>query len=206
MENRSVQRRAIQLLPLWIPPRVETMERKSHKYLGRKYAILSNIDNDFSNTFCPSPKDSELQVKHEFSSTRQPQNSEIVQDEARLSYLAVYKTIFVFFVRIANSYQEVADPYQLYYISQKRSYSRLRVTHNLLQHAFNAYTIFPSAWDFIVPFGFKTRESDIGTASCKFQQNEPLVCSDGSLGSFGSVTFLYHRLWALTFARVWLRL
>lgn len=48
------------------------------------------------------------------------------------------------------------------------------------------YTIFDRIWDFVLPFGFKTRESDIGHAPFRLRQCEPLLSKSSlRLGSFG---------------------
>ena len=48
------------------------------------------------------------------------------------------------------------------------------------------YSIFDRIWDFMLPFSFKTRESDIGHAPFRFRQSEPVVFKpSGKLGSFG---------------------
>jgi len=79
----------------------------------------------------------------------------------------------------------MSDPCQIYWIRQKNSYSRLYITRELFEQLLRAYSVFSRIWDFVLPFGFKTEESDIGHAPYRFRQLEPLMLPDSKLGSFG---------------------
>ncbi|KAG0646847.1 3-phosphoinositide-dependent kinase 2, partial [Hyphodiscus hymeniophilus] len=72
--------------------------------------------------------------------------------------------------RMVRRYQNA----QIIYIRQKNSYSKLYITRILFEELLQAYSIFPRIWDFMLPFSFKTYESDIGHAPFKFRRLGPL--------------------------------
>src|ERR1700709_1672838 len=78
-----------------------------------------------------------------------------------------------------------SDACQIFCIRQKHSYARLYITQMLFDKLLQQYGVFTRFWDFILPFSFKTRESDLVNAPFRFRQLESSVKSDGSLGSFG---------------------
>lgn len=82
--------------------------------------------------------------------------------------------------------KELTDPCQIFYIGQKTSYSRLYITRDLFEEFLYSYSVFSRIWDFLLPFSFKTQESDIGQAPYRFRQLGPTSLPDMNLGSFGS--------------------
>ena len=93
--------------------------------------------------------------------------------------------------------KQLSDSCQIFYIRQKNSYSRLFITRNQFEELLYAYSMFPLIWDFILPFGFKTYESDIGHAPFRFRRLGPLSLPDGKPGSFGK-SKLYYPFWTTT--------
>jgi hypothetical protein len=59
----------------------------------------------------------------------------------------------------------------------------------LFEYLLQKYRVFDRFWDFVAPFGVKSRESDIGHAPFRFHQSESVVldlqASEAKLGSFG---------------------
>jgi hypothetical protein len=89
------------------------------------------------------------------------------------------------------------DPCQMFYIRQKHSYARLYISRELFDQLISVYSVFSRIWDFVLPFSFKTRESDIGHAPFRFRQLGPRILSGAKLESFGepkicSAAFLLH--------------
>jgi hypothetical protein len=77
------------------------------------------------------------------------------------------------------------DMCQIFGISRKNSYSRLNITHELFERLIYTYSIFPSIWDFVLPFRFQVRDSDVGNAPIKFRQTGQLPLSSPKTASFG---------------------
>ena len=84
-----------------------------------------------------------------------------------------------------DAVKETPDRCQLFYIGRRNSSSRLDISRSLFEELCRSFDIFSSIWDFLAPFGFKSRSSDIGQAACKFRQKESIFLPNGGLGSFG---------------------
>jgi len=54
------------------------------------------------------------------------------------------------------------------------------------------YRVFKRIWDFVLPFSFKTSESDIGHAPIRFHVRSP--SRDGKPASFGRVVLVEARM------------
>lgn len=59
-----------------------------------------------------------------------------------------------------------------------------------------AYSVFSRIWDFVLPFSFKTRESDISHAPFRFRRLGSGVVSDSKLASFGTPDMLVETFYA----------
>jgi len=69
----------------------------------------------------------------------------------------------------------------------------------VFQDLLDTYSVFPRFWDFIPPFGFKTRESDIGCAPFRFRDQNVLGKENARLASFGGrLSFIVFGIYAET--------
>ncbi|KUJ21645.1 uncharacterized protein LY89DRAFT_729158 [Mollisia scopiformis] len=135
--------------------------------------VIEDIDITFKQTFVLDKKDSNLVLK------RLRPISETNGDSEALKFL--WTTDVSDFEAIQN-FSHRADPCQIYCIRQKHSYARLYITKELFDQLLIAYSVFSRIWDFVLPFSFKTRESDLVNAPFRFRQLEHLKSPE--LGSF----------------------
>lgn len=92
---------------------------------------------------------------------------------------------FISNVEEIDRFAKLRDACHIFSISQKHSFARLSITQDLFGHLVDRYTIFDQIWGFVLPFSFKTRESDIGQAPLRFRQKEDVfIASKRNLGSF----------------------
>ncbi|KAF8849199.1 hypothetical protein BDZ45DRAFT_243908 [Acephala macrosclerotiorum] len=145
-------------------------------------SIVEELHWNFANTFCQSLKDSNLQINRFCI-------PECWQDEKQPDAFAWLRSNVLAEV---DHFANQSDPCQVFCIHQKNSYSRLYITRELFERLINVYLVFDRIWDFVLPFSFKTRESDIGHAPLRFRQLEPVVVETSKLGSFEcAYTFQY---------------
>ncbi|KAF4635972.1 hypothetical protein G7Y89_g2100 [Cudoniella acicularis] len=118
--------------------------------------ILSEIDTTFSTTF----------------STEEKSNLEITRlkkcnEEFSLPESLVSKTHLT--LDDLRKFSICPDQCQIFYIRQKNSYSRLNISRTLFEQLVSEYSVFSRFWDFLLPFSFKTRESDLSNAPFRFR-------------------------------------
>jgi hypothetical protein len=154
-----------------------------------------DIDKTFSTTFS-APQNSSLQLKR---LTRQAVEdhrdvdplpymySKEVSTKAELEQSAVSRFIKEIRGCSSNTSQQCHDLCQIFCIRQKHSYARLYITRELFDQLLSAYSVFSRIWDFVLPFSFKIKESDIGHAPFRFRQLGSNNVSSGLLGSFGKL-------------------
>ncbi|KAH9208411.1 hypothetical protein DL95DRAFT_449866 [Leptodontidium sp. 2 PMI_412] len=156
--------------------------------IDRRPIPEEKVDDDFVNTFCQSATLSDLRLDTFNNSDSQ----------SRLEWMekcAVRRPISG--LSSLQHFAEQTNSCQIFCISQKSSYDRLRITQELFHQLVTTYSMFPSIWDFMSPFGFKTRKSDIGDAPFRYRQREHNGV--GVLGSFECAysfryTVLNHRV------------
>ncbi|KAH8651810.1 hypothetical protein BGZ60DRAFT_420312 [Tricladium varicosporioides] len=140
-------------------------------------SVLSGVDATFSKTFC-SEKDSNLQIR------RLRNHSELNGDswdhELLNQFLWTSKDIKE--EDELQEFSECADQCQIFCIRQKHSYSRLYITRSRFKELLHHYNVFSRIWDFLLPFSFKVRESDLVNAPFRFRNLEPQNAT--TLGSF----------------------
>ncbi|KAH7386569.1 hypothetical protein BKA64DRAFT_646116 [Cadophora sp. MPI-SDFR-AT-0126] len=109
--------------------------------------------DDFGHTFCLDPSLSDLQLEtYQYNIDAEESQDGEERPSVRCSISSIHKMQY---------YAEQRKAYQIFYVGQKRSYSRLNITRKLFQHFVAAYSVFPIIWDFVQPFGFKVRHSDM---------------------------------------------
>ncbi|TVY57550.1 hypothetical protein LCER1_G002864 [Lachnellula cervina] len=131
-------------------------------------SVMNDIETDFAATFYASEKRSALEV------CRFYEGKAGLDDEYKIPNINIDPEP-VSTVLDVDLFSESRDPCHIFCIDQRNSYSRLHVTRELFQQLIDKYLIFDRIWDFILPFSFKTRESDIGHAPFRFRQSEPVV-------------------------------
>lgn len=88
----------------------------------------------------------------------------------------------------AHTSKEQPDLCQVFGIYRKHSYSRLYITRELFETFIRAYSIFPSIWQFVVPFHFQVR-GDVGHTPFKFRQLEADLQSNASFGESSLLSY-----------------
>ena len=147
-------------------------------------SVLSEIDTTFSSTFVQNEKGSNLQLKRlPFQGPVGAQQYLWTKDVSNPLELQDY-AVCLFSPRSPEFYWwTLRDKCQIFYIRQKHSYARLYITRETFDELIKAYSVFTRIWDFLLPFSFKTQESDLGNAPFRFRQLETTKSSE--LGSFG---------------------
>jgi len=141
--------------------------------------VLEEDDTEFSTTFCDHPEESSLKVMRLCEQA-------CIENDSKL--LSCYWHEEHCFGGDLNRLAQLSDSCQIFSIRQKNSYSRLYVTRDQFEELLYAYSIFSLIWDFMLPFSFKTHESDIGHAPIRFRQLGPLSLPGGKPGSFGKLS------------------
>lgn len=157
-------------------------------------SVFEEFDGDFAKTFCRHKKDSDSRITR--FCNRDLCEGEMARPAPRpifssddLTCLAVSsRSLSSSFSTRSNSYEAALDVCQIYCIHQKNSYSRLNVTCETFSRLIRAYGIFERFWDIVLPFSFRTRESDVGHAPFRFRQSQPILVKDATLGNFGTKT------------------
>ncbi|CAG8978316.1 hypothetical protein HYALB_00005902 [Hymenoscyphus albidus] len=67
------------------------------------------------------------------------------------------------------------DTFQIFYIGRKNSHTRLKISRTFFRQILLTYNVFDRIWDFMLPFGFRTRDSDIEHAPIRFHQSMPVL-------------------------------
>lgn len=88
----------------------------------------------------------------------------------------------------AHTSKEQPDLCQVFGIYRKHSYSRLYITRELFETFIRAYSIFPSIWQFVVPFHFQVR-GDVGHTPFKFRQLEADLQGNASFGESSLLSY-----------------
>ncbi|KAH7317939.1 hypothetical protein BKA65DRAFT_515468 [Rhexocercosporidium sp. MPI-PUGE-AT-0058] len=141
-------------------------------YIEKPIVSEREVENDCSNTFCQSETLSDLQLDA-FNMDSQSELDWMKKSAVRRSISGLSGL---------RHFAEQTNSCQIFCVSQKSSYDRLRITQELFQNLVTTYSVFPRIWDFISPFGFKTRKPDMGDAPFRFRQREHDFV--GALGSF----------------------
>ncbi|PVH74785.1 hypothetical protein DL98DRAFT_19703 [Cadophora sp. DSE1049] len=136
-------------------------------------SVLEEIEVDFAKTFCPDLAQSDLQLN---TFPRCPGKPGLLETGVSRNSIADLDEL--------REAATLSDQYQIFCIRQKHSYSRLYITRALFDQLIHCYSVFQRFWDFIIPFSFKTRESDISHAPFRFRQLEPVLVGDLQPGSF----------------------
>ncbi|KAK0111784.1 hypothetical protein ONS96_001053 [Cadophora gregata f. sp. sojae] len=148
------------------------VEKKAH-FDWIESSVLEEIEVDFAGTFCRYSAECDLQLNTFARFSGKPG--------------FVERAVSRRFIANPDDLLEAAtstDQYQIFCIRQKHSYSRLYITRDLFDQLLHSYSVFQRFWDFIIPFSFKTRESDISHAPFRFRQLEHVLMSDLQPGSF----------------------
>lgn len=154
-----------------------------------EYCNQAEFDEDFANTFCKKEEDSDFMIgrlckatfpikknQEEFTIRRSPCNLE------DLNRFAVSPCLRRTASCQANATKAEPDPFQIFCVRAKTSYSRLYISQRMFEQLLSAYSIFTGIWEFLAPFGFKTRDLDTGQTCFKFQN----ICNDHFGGMNGS--------------------
>lgn len=165
--------------------------------------VLEDIDITFKKTFVLDKKDSNLVLKILRPVSETSGDSEALKflwttDISNFEELQDFSVCCVAsrgVIAIANILQQHADPCQIYCIRQKHSYARLYITKELFDQLLINYSVFSRIWDFLLPFSFKIRESDLVNAPFRFRQLEHLKSPE--LGSFGMSAMIFSPLFCL---------
>ena len=153
-------------------------------------SVLCGIDSTFSATFS-SEKDSSLQLKRLRDREELNGDADVtphlwsthISSAEELQESSASRISSQRNRRFANLFKNCHDPCQIFCVRQKHSYARLYITREVFDHLLEAYQVFDRIWDFVLPFSFKTRESDLVNAPFRFRQLEPGRLPH--LGSFG---------------------
>ncbi|TVY81366.1 Serine/threonine-protein kinase dkf-1 [Lachnellula suecica] len=131
-------------------------------------SVINDIETDFPSTFCASEKRSLLEV-FRFKGRK-------IEDEDKNEKLgADIKPEQVSNTADLEHVAKSRDPCHIFCVGQRHSYSRLYISREIFEQLLDKYAIFDRIWDFVLPFSFKTRESDIGHAPFRFRQSESIL-------------------------------
>ena len=143
--------------------------------------VIKSIDQTFSKTFTPPSKRSIFEVTRLLSS-EQGQREGIpppyvvestVLEADILQELAVSRFESHGRLNFAHIIKHARDICQVITVRQKHSYARLDISKGFFEQLLKEYKVFRRIWDFVLPFSFKTTESDIGHAPIRFHVRNP---------------------------------
>lgn len=155
-------------------------------------STLNEVDEDFGGNFCQNEEDSRLHVTRFYNLPNVKGEGEpesyvhegpvIFSDQ--VERLAVRFCVNWILAR-THTCKEHPDLCQIFAIYQKNSFSRLYITRELFESLLSAYSIFSRIWDFILPYHFRTRQSDVGNAAFRYRQHESVMSGSPGIGTFG---------------------
>lgn len=153
--------------------------------------VIKSIDQTFSKTFSPPSKRSIFEVTRllslkqaELEGVPPPYVVErTILEEDVLQDLAVSWFHSHCLLIFAHIIKHAWDICQVITVRQKHSYARLDISKAFFEQLLKEYNVFRRIWDFVLPFSFKTSESDIGHAPIRFHVRTPK--KNGKPAAFG---------------------